>query len=231
MNWYIIANNNDIGWTVTHCGDISWLNTGSSNGLLPDDTKPPPESMLIIHYNDVVMSALASQSTGFSIVCLRIGSGADQWNIKAPRHWPLCGEFTGDRWISRTKGQLRGKCFHLMTSSCNIHPIPDAIWRHGSWSTMVYVMAWCLAAPSHYLYQCWPIISEINGMHMRADSQKNSQDICLSHEFENDPFNITAAPQRPLRPLSLPFFPQQYPIHQLFYSAWQTVFHDLRTMP
>ena len=26
-------------------------------------------------------------------------------NIKAPRHWPLCGEFTGDRWNPRTKGQ------------------------------------------------------------------------------------------------------------------------------
>ena len=26
-------------------------------------------------------------------------------NIKAPRHWPLCGEFAGDRWIPRTKGQ------------------------------------------------------------------------------------------------------------------------------
>ena len=25
--------------------------------------------------------------------------------IKAPRHWPLCREFTGDRWIPRTKGQ------------------------------------------------------------------------------------------------------------------------------
>ena len=37
-------------------------------------------------------------------------------NIKAPRHRPLWGEFTGDRWIPRTKGQLRGKCFHLMTS-------------------------------------------------------------------------------------------------------------------
>ena len=24
-------------------------------------------------------------------------------NIKAPRHWPLWGEFTGDRWIPRTK--------------------------------------------------------------------------------------------------------------------------------
>ena len=29
----------------------------------------------------------------------------------------LCGEFTGDRWIPRTNGQSRGKCFHLMTSS------------------------------------------------------------------------------------------------------------------
>ena len=26
-------------------------------------------------------------------------------NIKAPRHWPLCGEFTGDWWIPSTKGQ------------------------------------------------------------------------------------------------------------------------------
>ena len=26
-------------------------------------------------------------------------------NIKAPHHWPLCGECAGDRWIPRTKGQ------------------------------------------------------------------------------------------------------------------------------
>ena len=39
-------------------------------------------------------------------------------NIKAPSHWPLCGEFTGPRWIPRTNGQERGKCLHLMTSSC-----------------------------------------------------------------------------------------------------------------
>ena len=26
-------------------------------------------------------------------------------NIKAPRYWPLCGEFTGDWWIPRTNGQ------------------------------------------------------------------------------------------------------------------------------
>ena len=26
-------------------------------------------------------------------------------NNRAPRHWPLCGEFTDDRWIPRTKAQ------------------------------------------------------------------------------------------------------------------------------
>ena len=39
--------------------------------------------------------------------------------IKVLRHWPLCEEFLGDRWIPRTKSQWRGKCFHLMTSSCS----------------------------------------------------------------------------------------------------------------
>ena len=38
-------------------------------------------------------------------------------NIKALRPWPLRGEFTGDRWIPRTRGQWRRKCFHFMTSS------------------------------------------------------------------------------------------------------------------
>ena len=44
-------------------------------------------------------------------------SDAAQKNIKAPHHWNLCGEFTADQWTLRTNGQLRGKCFHLTTSS------------------------------------------------------------------------------------------------------------------
>ena len=39
-------------------------------------------------------------------------------NIKVLCHWPLCGEFTNDRWNPRTNGQKCGKCFHLMKSSC-----------------------------------------------------------------------------------------------------------------
>ena len=35
----------------------------------------------------------------------------------------------------------------------------DAIWRLRS--TLAQVMTWCLMAPSHYLNQCWLLISEI----------------------------------------------------------------------
>ena len=64
-----------------------------------------------LHY-DVIIGTMASQITSLMICLLKE-------NIKAPRHWPLCGEITGDRWIPRTNGQSRGKCFHLMTSSCH----------------------------------------------------------------------------------------------------------------
>ena len=69
------------------------------------------------HYNDVIMDSMASQITSITTVYSAVYSRADQRNIKAPRHWPLCGEFAGARWIPRTNGQQRGKCFHFMTSS------------------------------------------------------------------------------------------------------------------
>ena len=37
----------------------------------------------------------------------------------------------------------------------------DAIWRHGTRSTLAQVMACCLATPSYYLNQCWLIIGEV----------------------------------------------------------------------
>ena len=50
----------------------------------------------------------------------------------------------------------------------------DAIWRQGSGSTLAQVMACCLTAPSHYLNQCWLIISEIQ-WNIRAISQEMPQ--------------------------------------------------------
>ena len=47
------------------------------------------------NHSDVIMGAMASQTTSLTIVYSTVYSGADQEeNIKAPRHWPLCGEVT-----------------------------------------------------------------------------------------------------------------------------------------
>ena len=65
-------------------------------------------------YSDVIMGAMASQITSVSIVCSTVCSQIKE-NIKTLRHWPLWGESTGHRWIPLTKGQWRGKCFHLIS--------------------------------------------------------------------------------------------------------------------
>ena len=52
------------------------------------------------------MGTMASQITNLSIAYSTVYSAThERKNIKAPRHGPLCGEFTCDRWIPRTKGQ------------------------------------------------------------------------------------------------------------------------------
>ena len=65
------------------------------------------------------MSAMAAQIIGVSIVCSTACSAKIKENTKAPRRGSLWGETTGDQWIPLTKGQSRGKYFHLMTSSCD----------------------------------------------------------------------------------------------------------------
>ena len=42
------------------------------------------------HYIDVIMTTMASPITSLTFIQTQIKE-----NIKAPRHWPLCGEFTG----------------------------------------------------------------------------------------------------------------------------------------
>ena len=41
-----------------------------------------------------------------------------------------------------------------------------------NWSTSVQVMACCLTVPSHYLNQCWLIVGEFLGIHLRAISKE-----------------------------------------------------------
>ena len=50
----------------------------------------------ICHYNDVIKTTMASQITSVAVVYSTVIQTQINENIKAPRHWPLCGEFTGN---------------------------------------------------------------------------------------------------------------------------------------
>ena len=68
------------------------------------------------HYRDVIMRAMASQITDVSIIYPIVCSGADQGKHQSSAS--LVHVRGIHRWsVPRTRGQWRGKCFHLMTSS------------------------------------------------------------------------------------------------------------------
>ena len=87
-----------------------------------------PGSVTIGHYDDVIMSTIASQITSLTIVYSTNYSGADQSKHQSSASLAFVWGIHRDRWIPRTKGQLRGKCFHLMTSSCSIYNVLQP-WR------------------------------------------------------------------------------------------------------
>ena len=69
--------------------------------------------------------------------------------------------------ILPTKNDIKQKyilCFFLDKLACygfnSLWP-SDTIWRQRSGSTLAQVMACCLTASSHYLNQCWLMISKV----------------------------------------------------------------------
>ena len=70
------------------------------------------------HYIDVIMTTTASQITSLTVVYSIVYSGADQRKHQSSASLAFVWGIHRSRWIPRTKEQLRGKCFHLMTSSC-----------------------------------------------------------------------------------------------------------------
>ena len=78
-----------------------------------------PHIGILYHYADVIMGPIASQITSLMIVYSIVYSDADQRKHQSSASLAFVWGIHRDRWIPRTKGQLRGKCFHLMTSSCD----------------------------------------------------------------------------------------------------------------
>ena len=91
------------------------------------------------HYIDVIMTTMASQITSLMVVYSTVYSDADQRKHHSSASLAFGWGIHRDRWIPRTKGQIRGKCFHLMTSSWLLNSSPpghngrhftDGIFKH-----------------------------------------------------------------------------------------------------
>ena len=68
------------------------------------------------------MGAMASQITSLTIVYSTVYLGSDQRRHQSSASLAFLWGIHRDRWIPRIKGQLRGKYFHLMTSSSEVDP-------------------------------------------------------------------------------------------------------------
>ena len=85
-------------------------------------------------------------------------TGSISW-LLMPWWWKEPGHQQPWYWLFRINrasslGLLQRGAIHSLWPS-------DAIWRYRSESTVAQVMACCLTAPSHYLNQCWLIISKV----------------------------------------------------------------------
>ena len=110
------------------------------------------------HYNDFIMTTMASQITSRTVVYSTVYSDADQRKHQSSVSLAFVWGIHRDRWIPRTKGQLRGKCFHLMTSS----------WNHTNQCTCLIGQGWKISGYTQcttfffvWLSRC-PLVLKIN---------------------------------------------------------------------
>ena len=150
------------------------------------------------HYSDVIMSVMVSQITGVSIIYSTHCSCTDQRKYQSSASLAFVRGIHRSPVNSPHKGPVTQKMFpfddiimiapfklvdaypRLLTSFdwhwLDINSLwpGDAIWRHGTRSTLAQVMACCLTAPSHYLNQCWLIFSKVHWHSVEGNLTRDS---------------------------------------------------------
>ena len=106
-----------------------------------------PEGKCDIHYYDVIMTTIASQITSLTVVYSIVYSDADQRKHQSSASLAFVWGIHRGRWIPRTNGQIRGKCFHLMTSSWTI------LFSQSIWKVHVYLLSRDTYDISHELHK------------------------------------------------------------------------------
>ena len=94
------------------------------------------------------------------------------------------------RHLRLKKWQKKCKYFimFLKINSAPGSPYCGAIWWDRTWSTLAQVMACCLKAPSHYLNQCWFLISEVLWHSHESNFIASARTSIPYTKFENNTF-------------------------------------------
>ena len=143
------------------------VNLGSGNGLVLSENKSllrtwthfdwdPWLHMLSLGHNELNYDIFVM--SGLDINFFRRLSEAWCYQLKCQFPCTLLFE-NGGQPVCEFKGHIRLD----LTSGQPLNSLwpRDAIWRQRSESTLAQVMACCLTAPSHYLNQCWLIITKV----------------------------------------------------------------------
>ena len=145
----------------------SWLRH-SWKSLANRITRDPK---IVIHGNSCIILYICNQTKDFIDGIRLLISKLHKKHLSEKR---LLAALTNSNAAGRTSGLWRitaigwiiiwtmviGALIQVGTVINSLGP-SDAIWRHGTRSTLAQVMACCLTAPSHYLNQCWLIISKV----------------------------------------------------------------------
>ena len=104
-----------------------------------------------LHYDDVIMGAMASQIAGLGLFTQPFIQGADQRNISFAS-LAFVGEI--HRWpVNSPHGPVTRKMVPFDDFTMH-YGLDDATWRHRTRSILAKVVSCCITAPS----QCWFII-------------------------------------------------------------------------
>ena len=95
------------------------------------------------------------------------------------------GHFTLDAHASRPVACPWLDMWSLTHVGINSLGPSDAIWWQRSGSTLAWVMACCLTAPSHYLNQCWLVISTVQWHSSKGKFTRTILDISQWNYQEN----------------------------------------------
>ena len=133
------------------------------------------------HYTDVIMTTMASQITSLAVVYSSVYLDADQRKHQSSASLAFVWGIHRDRWIPRTKGQLRGKCFHLMTLSWIVwHAISISdkyiVYGYVTWAPLRFTLsATRLLIQKYQRFINWQ--GEIFIIHLSCIKSRNNKDV------------------------------------------------------